>query len=91
MAPIKIHVSTSLQHFTDNLQTIEVNGETVGECLNNLIERFPNTKEIISMKEKNISGFILVYLNKERDFAQNFEKSLTDGDELTLLRKIVGG
>ena len=88
MAPIKIHISTSLRPFTNNLETVDVAGGTVGECLEKLMERFPRIKEIF---KNSVSGTAWVYANKERDFTRDLEKPLNDGDELTLLRKVVGG
>ena len=39
-----VNIHQALRHLTNNQATAEVNGKTVGECLAELVERFPGIK-----------------------------------------------
>ncbi len=38
---IKIDISYPLQHLANDTEVAEVNGSTVGECLEHLVKQFP--------------------------------------------------
>ena len=38
---IKIHIPSYFQSYTNKMEVVEVNGSTVGECLNHVAKQFP--------------------------------------------------
>ena len=39
---VEIYIPQFLQHLANGVEVVEVNGRTVGECLNDLAKQFPN-------------------------------------------------
>ena len=56
---VKVNIHQNFRHLTNDLSTIEVNGKTVGECLNDLINQFPNLRKFAKRK-----GFVLTLMEK---------------------------
>ncbi|MDD5287885.1 MAG: hypothetical protein PHY28_02065 [Dehalococcoidales bacterium] len=44
---IKLRLCQILSYYADNRQLVEVNGNTVSECLNNLATQFPDIRKMM--------------------------------------------
>jgi len=86
---VKIKVSQILQQFTKNQDTVEVNGGTVGECLDDLIRQFPDTKKWLFDKDGRLLALMLI--NGETIHQKELDRSVADGDELHLVLVFGGG
>ena len=42
---IKMNIPSYMKPLTNDMKVVEVNGSTVGECLNHLITQFPDIKK----------------------------------------------
>jgi hypothetical protein len=56
---IKIKLNDALQPFSGNRAIVEVNGDTVKECLDDLIALYPVFKEIIFDAQGALSALVL--------------------------------
>jgi len=88
---IKIGIPSYLQSFTDNLETVEVTGSTVGECLGYLIKQFPGMEKKLLDKNGKLLDYVAVYLNGEDTYPEELSRLVQDGDELFILYIIGGG
>jgi molybdopterin converting factor small subunit len=88
---IKIVIPSYLQPFASNIETVEVNGSTVGGCLNNLAKRFPDIEKMIFNKNGRLLNYIGIYVNGEDAYPGELVKPVRDGDELHILYLIGGG
>ncbi len=88
---IKIAIPAHFQPFTNDTEAVEVNGSTVGECLNHLAEQFPGMEKILLAKNGELLGDIGVYVNGEDTYPDELAKSVKDGDEIYILHIIPGG
>jgi len=88
---IKIVIPSYLQPFANNSKTVEVNGSTVGGCLNNLAKQFPDIKKMIFNKNGRLLNYVGIYINGEDAYPGELDKPVKDGDELHLLYIIGGG
>ena len=88
---IKIGIPSYLQSFTQNLETVEVNGSTVGECLGYLIKQFPAMKKKLFSKDGKLLDYVGIYINGEDAYPEELSKPVQDGDELFILYIIGGG
>jgi len=86
---IKIKTNPILQQFTNNQDTVEVTGSTIGECLNNLIRQFPDTKQWLF--DKNGILLALIIINGETLYQNDRNRPVADGDELQLITIVGGG
>ena len=81
---VKLNIGPALCYYTDNKVSVEVTGSTVGECLNYLIRQYPDLKVIIDNHIGKLVGFITIFLNKESIVIHDLDKSVRDGDQLTI-------
>ncbi len=88
---IKIVIPLYLQSFTNNIETVEVKGSTVGECLNNLAKHFPNIKKMLFGKNGRLLSYVGIYVNGEDAYPGELLKPVKEGDELHILYIIGGG
>ncbi|GAH87683.1 unnamed protein product [marine sediment metagenome] len=88
---IKISIPSYMQSYTNNTEVVEVNGSTVGECLNHLIKQFPGMKKQLFSKNGNLFGDIIISINGKSAYPEQLAKPVTDGDELDIVFIIGGG
>ncbi len=88
---VKINIHQNLRHLTKDLSTVEVNGKTVGECLNDLISQFPSIRRYIFGKDNRLLNYVDVYVNLESSYPLELAKPVSDGDELDITLIIAGG
>ena len=88
---IKIHIPSYLQPFTSDEAIVEVNGSTVYECLNDLVERCPDIGNKIFDKEGELLNYVSIYLDGEFIYADELDKPAKDGDEFHLFYILGGG
>ena len=88
---IKI-IGDILQKYTAGQEVIEINGNTVGECLKNLVKKFPSEKPWLFQKQsETLTHGIIVLINGETLQPFNLDKQVKDGDELSLTFVLTGG
>ncbi len=88
---IKINIPSYMQSFTNNMEVVEVNGSTVGECLNHLVKQFPGIKKQLFSKNGKLFEYIIISVNGESAYPEQLAKPVKDGDELNIVVIIGGG
>jgi sulfur-carrier protein len=89
--PVTVKIPTQLRLATDGAATAEVSGETVGEVLDALYERFDELKSRIA-EDGGLRRFVNVYVGGEDiRFLSGLETPVSDGDEVTILPAVAGG
>ncbi len=96
---IKLKIPLSyVQSFTDDtdfaqltLEVVEVNGSTVGECINHLLKQFPGTKKQLFTKTGSLFENIIISVNGESAYPEQLAKPVKDGDELNIVFMVSGG
>ena len=88
---IKIVIPSYLQSQANNLETVEVNGSTVSECLNHLVKQLPRMEKILLDKKGELLAYVNIYINGEDAYHDELAKPVKDGDELYILYMIGGG
>jgi len=88
---VRINLPPTLHSFTNNQAVVEVNGSTVGECLNELVRQFPRLKPMMFNKQGKLLNSIDIYVNQESSYPEELAKPVKDGDELHITLMIAGG
>jgi molybdopterin converting factor small subunit len=88
---IRIHIHATHRRFTDGQEVVEVEGHTVGECLNYLIRQFPGMENAIFARKDKLHNIVEVYLNHASAHPNELVKSVRDGDEIHLIIMLAGG
>jgi molybdopterin converting factor small subunit len=84
---IKIEIPLILQQFTNSRESVEVKGNNVRECMDDLVKQYPNFKEWFD--ENNPIAWIV--LNQEMVSLADRDKQVTESDRLGLILLLVGG
>ena len=89
---IKVDIPYFLQSLTNDVEVAEVNGSTVGECLDDLIRQYPQTKNWLF--DRNGTLLVFIRINSE-DTAihhrDDLSRPVKNGDELYLYLLLGGG
>jgi molybdopterin converting factor small subunit len=88
---IKIHVPPAFQSSANNTEIVEINGVTVGECLNKLVKPFPGIERMLFAEDGNLLGYVGIFVNGEDTHPEELAKPVKDGDEIYILHIIGGG
>jgi molybdopterin converting factor small subunit len=88
---ITVNIHQALRHITNNQATVDVSGVTVGECLADLVQRFPDIKAKLFGKNGKLLNYIDIYVNAESSYPEELAKPVKDGDKLSITLMIAGG
>ena len=88
---IKINVSPFLCQYTDDRQVVEVNGSTVGQCLDHLVKQFPGIKQWLFDNNGKFHSYITLYVNGRSAYPTELATPVKSGDELHILFMVDGG
>jgi len=88
---VKIHIHPFLSQHTNNQDVVEVNGSTVGQCLEQVVARFPELKQWLFEKDGKLNRLVEIYVNMESSYPEELAKPVKDGDELHIIIIISGG
>jgi len=78
---IKLFLVDRLANLARGKNMFEVNGRTLGECLNHLVNLAPTIKQpLFSGSGNKLQDNIKVLVNKKDTGAEGLEKKVTDGD-----------
>jgi molybdopterin/thiamine biosynthesis adenylyltransferase/rhodanese-related sulfurtransferase/molybdopterin converting factor small subunit len=88
----KVLIPTALRQFTEQKDSVEVSGATVGEALHQLTQQFPLIRRNLFNDEGKLRSFVNIYVNDED--IRYLEKDATKlkGDEtISIVPSIAGG
>jgi len=88
---VRINIHQTLRHLTNGQGMAEVNGTTVGECLNELVQQFPGMETRLFDKKGRLLNYVDIYVNLESSYPEELAKPVKDGDELSITLMIAGG
>jgi molybdopterin converting factor small subunit len=86
---ISIKLNHAFQPYAGNREIVKVSGSSVKECLDNLIDFFPNFKELLFNTDNALSALVL--LDGETIVTKDLNRPVTEQSELVLLPMIQGG
>ena len=89
---VRVRVPTPLRKLTQGADEVDVQGDTVKSLVDDLERKFPGIKERICDETGKVRRFVNVYVNGDDiRFLQNLEKSVKDGDSISIVPAIAGG
>ncbi len=82
---IKLFLPRSLNYLAKGRDLFELNGKTVGECLDQLVNLVPAMKEVLFYDSwDRLQPTIKVLVNQESTDAKVLARKLSDGDEIQI-------
>lgn len=88
---ITIHIPLIFRHMSGDAQTHRVEGNTVGQCLEELVKAFPDMKESIFNENGEIHHLIEIFLNSRTAHPDELLRPTVDGDEIHVVTLLSGG
>ena len=89
---VSVRIPTPLRKFTNGQSDVEIEGESVGEAIDNLEASHSGIKEKLIDESGSIRRFVNVYLNEEDiRFLDGADTEVKDGDSVTIVPAIAGG
>lgn len=89
---VKILIPTALRQYSQNRDAVEVEGNSVGELLQNLTSRYPDLKKHLFSQDGHLRNFVNVYVND--DDVRYLDKNSTqvkEGDVISIVPSVAGG
>jgi molybdopterin converting factor small subunit len=86
---VLLKVAPILQQFTGEKEVVDVNGNTVFECLEDLAKKHPEIRRWLF--DANNIPLVWVLLNNEMVMPEDNIKAVKHGDEIDLLPMVTGG
>ncbi|MCX5805416.1 MAG: MoaD/ThiS family protein [Proteobacteria bacterium] len=84
---ITLWLSTNLSRIAKGKEGFEVDGDTVGECINDLLDIVPAMKNAL-FYESQLNANVQVQVNKESvNEKERLTKKVKDGDEIRIVMK----
>jgi len=89
---IQILIPTPLRQFTNNLESVSVDGGSVGEALKNLCITYAALQKHLYSDDGKLRNFVNVYLNDEDiRYLQKEATPVSEKDTLSIIPSIAGG
>jgi len=88
---VKINIHPFFSHLINDQAVVEVNGNTVGQCLERLVAQFPEVRNWLFEKDGKVNRLVDIYVNGESAYPEELAKPVKDGDELHTVVIIAGG
>ena len=88
---INVSIHRTHRQFTDGLDTVEVEGNSVGNCLDDLIRQFPDMGNALFDKKGKLLNAIEIYINLKSAYPDELVKPVKDGDDIHVTLMLAGG
>jgi molybdopterin converting factor small subunit len=87
----EISLPPAFQALADGAGKISVAGSTVGECLRELVRRYPQLQGKIFTGKGRTSKGLNIFINRENAFPDPLSRPVSEGDKIHLSYLILGG
>jgi molybdopterin converting factor small subunit len=87
---IKVHLYSGLRSQANNQDIVDVKGDNVGECLNDLTQQFPAISPLLFDGHGKMLKNIFVSVNLASAYREQLNQPVKDNDALYLIQIIAG-
>ena len=88
---VEVTIASVFRSYFDGRQCVRADGDTVGQCLKYLSERYPMTKKMFFDDDGNIQNHFEVFLNGQSTYHSGYATPVCNGDKIDLVYIIHGG
>lgn len=79
------------RQFTDGKKMVQVDGNTVGDCISDLIRIYPPMQSALFARNGKLKNNIEIYVNMESAYPDELAKAVRNGDEIHITLILTGG
>jgi len=88
---VKINVYYFLPHLTNDQEIVEVEGNTVGECLGDFVKKFPGARGWLFEDDGELRKYLDIFVNLVETDPDDLSTPVSDGDEIHIVMHLTGG
>jgi len=88
---VEINIPPVLQALIDGVRQIDVSGSTVGECLKQLVEKYPRLKLRLFNRQGKLPKGVSIFINGESAYPEELARPVHDGDKVYITNIVLGG
>ena len=88
---VEINIPPVLQAMVGDIEQIDVTGRTVGECLEEMVQRYPQLKSRLFNKKNKLPNGINIFVNGENAYPEPLAKQVHKGDKVHIAYIVLGG
>jgi molybdopterin converting factor small subunit len=88
---VKIDCQFFLLHLTDDQMVIEVEGDTIKECLEQLVAKYPKVKKWLYREDGEIANYLDIFVNLESTLPNQISDPVKDGDVIYIVMMHTAG
>ncbi len=89
---VTVRIPTPLRKLTNEQETVNAEGSTVAEIIDDLERNHPGLKERLCDAKGEVNRFVNFYVNQEDiRFKEGKSTVVNEGDELSIVPAIAGG
>lgn len=88
---IEITIPPALQPLAGDMKQVAAAGHTVGECINDLIKKYPGIKSKLINRQGRLRNGINIFLNGQNVYLGPLAKTVRDGDKIHIAFTVLGG
>jgi molybdopterin converting factor small subunit len=88
---VKVIIAETFQSATGGIESVEVEGKTIGQCLKEAVQKYPGLQKLWFKSENQLAHYILVLINGENTSQNKLSRKIKDGDEIYPMLIIGGG
>ena len=88
---IKINLLPFFRQYTNGQEVAEVKGNTVGQCITDLVKLFPDIKPVLLSDDGKLQRHIDIYVNGESSYPVGLNKLVEPSEEIHIFFIIEGG
>jgi molybdopterin synthase sulfur carrier subunit len=89
---VRVRLPTILRSYAAGQSSVEAEGSTVGEVVDDLVGRFPGMAGHLKSPEGSLHRFVNVYVNDEDvRYQGGLDAKGGEGDEVSILPAVAGG
>ncbi len=90
--PVEVKLPTVLRAHADGQASVSVDGATIGEVFNALIEQYPGLRANLLDETGGLHKFVNVYVNDEDiRYLEQLDTKVEAGNEISILPAVAGG
>jgi molybdopterin converting factor small subunit len=88
---VEINLPAYLRPYADDMESVNVKGNTIRECLNALITRFPALNKLVFDEKGKLLDYVSIFAANEIVYSDQLDKPIKDGETIHILYVIGGG
>ena len=90
--PVEVRLPTVLRQHAGGQASVQANGGTVGEVLEDLVRQFPAMRGQVITEDGTLHKFVNVYLNDDDvRYLDKLDTKVGDGSVVSILPAVAGG